>query len=113
MAIFKFVAKGEGELFFDRGRKSDGLDFPAEAFAGAFGELDAEAGLIDTSAFELWEGEQRIELGFDLGEGLVEEFEAESVVGDGADFFAEIDDAEVVVAGDVDSNEERRMQSAE
>lgn len=106
VAIFKFMAEGEGELFFDRGRESDRLDFPAEALAGAFGELEAEAGLVDASAFELGKSEQRIELGLDFGEGLVVEFEAETVVGDGADFFAEIDDAEVVVAGDVNANEE-------
>jgi hypothetical protein len=105
-AVFEIVAEGEGELFFHGVSEIDGLDFPAEAFAGAFGELSAEAGAIDAGAFELRQSEEREELGFDLGKGLVEEFEAEAVVGDGADFFAEVDDAEVVVAGDVDAEVE-------
>ena len=98
------MAQGEGELLFDCGGEIDGLDFPAEFFASAFGELIAEAGLVDAGALDLREGEQGVELGFDLGERLIEEFEAEAVVGEGADFFTEIDDAEVVVASDVEAD---------
>ena len=101
------MSEGESELFFHRGSEIDGLYFPAEAFAGAFGELMAEAGLVDAGAFDLRQSEPGVELGFDLGERLTEEFEAQAVVGDGADFFTKVDDAEVVMASDVDADVER------
>ena len=101
VAVFDFVAKGESELFFHRLSEIDGLDFPAEAFLGALGELVAEAGFVDAGAFEVGQREQRIELGLDLGVGLLLELEAEAVADGAVDLFADIDDAEVVVPGDI------------
>ena len=108
-AVLEIAAEGESKFFFRGQGEIDGLDFPAEALAGAFGELLADAGLVDASAFELGQGEERKELGFDLGERLVMEFEAEAIEHDGADFFADVDDAEVVVAGDVNAREKSGM----
>jgi hypothetical protein len=104
--VFHVGAEGEGEVFFYGRGEGDGFDFPAETRFGALGELEAEAGGVDATAFDLREFEEGIEFTFDFGEGFVFEFEAEAVVGDGADFFAEVDDAEVVAAGNVDANEE-------
>jgi hypothetical protein len=103
VAVFEIAAESESEFFFDGRGKSDGLDFPTEIGAGFFGELHAQAGGIDAGAFEGGQAQETIELGFDFGKGLIEEFEAEAVVDDGADFFAEVHDAEVVFAGDVDT----------
>ena len=74
------LAQGEGELFFHGGSEVDGFDFPTEPFAGALGELRAQTGLIDAGAFDLGKREQREKLGFDLGERLIEEFEAQAVI---------------------------------
>src|SRR5436853_621959 len=55
--FFERGPQGKGKVFFYRLGKVDGFDFPAEAFAGAFGELGAHAGRIDAGAFELGQGE--------------------------------------------------------
>ena len=105
-AVFEITTECESEFFLEGGGEVDGLDFPAETFAGALSELDAHAGFVDASAFELGKAEERVEVGFDFGEGFVMELDAEAIVHDAADFFAEVDDAEVAAAGDVNTNEE-------
>jgi hypothetical protein len=105
-AILEIAAQCEGEFFLQRIGEIDGLDFPAEVFAGTFGEVGAESGLVNAGAFELRESEDGEEVGFDFGEWLVVEFEAQAVVHDAVDLFAEVDDAEVAVAGDVEAEVE-------
>ena len=53
------------------------------------------------------------EFGFDFGEGTALEFEAGAVPDDVADFFADVDDAEVVFAADVDAEIEGRVAGDE
>ena len=103
MGIFELATEGERELFFERLRKIDWLDLPTEALTGLFGELDAHARFVDARALELRKAEQRIESIFDFGEGLLVELDAKPVVNDGAEFFSDIDDAEVVFSGDVEA----------
>ena len=104
--VFEVGAEAEGEFFFDRGGEGDGFDFPAEAMLGALGELDAHAGGVDAGAFELGKFEQRIEFALDFVEGFILEFEAEAIVGDVADLFADIEDAEIVLTRDINAEVE-------
>lgn len=73
---------------------------------GAFCELAAEACLIDTGAKKGGDGEEVIEDGFlDREWGVLE---AEELAGeeDVVDIFEEPEDSEVMVAADIDAEEE-------
>lgn len=55
-AVFEGHADGEGEVFFHGLGEGDAFDFVfAEFLLGAFGELEAEAGLVDAAALYLRE----------------------------------------------------------
>ena len=79
----------------------DGIDAARERPGGAFGELHADAGGIDATAVNIGEREEGPENIFDFVERPVLEFNAAAVPHDIADFFAEIDDAEVMFARDI------------
>jgi hypothetical protein len=105
-AFFEVGAKAEGEFFFDGRGEGDGFDFPIETFGGAFGELRAEAGSVDAGAFELAQAEQAKEGGLDFGETTAAHFDAEPIPDDVTDFLADVEDAEIVFAGDVEAEVE-------
>jgi hypothetical protein len=102
-AIFEVASEAESEFFFDLRSEGNWFDFPAETLAGAFGKLHAEASGINAGTFELAQFEETIEFEFNFGEGFVLEFNSATIPQDVADFFADVDDAEVVFAGDVEA----------
>src|SRR5262245_36769128 len=112
-AFFEVRAQAEGEFFFDGRGKGDGLNFPFESFGGAFGELSAEAGGVDAGAFDLGQAKETKECGLDFGETAAAHFDAEPVPDDVADFFANVEDAEVVFARDVEAEVENRVLRVE
>jgi hypothetical protein len=103
MAVFEFAAEGEGHFFFERGGEGDGFDFVTEVASGVLGEFDAHAAGVDASASNLREFEQTPKWGADFFEGFVVDFDAETIVGDGADFFANVDDGEIADAGYIET----------
>ncbi len=105
-AFFEVGAQAERKFLFHRRGEGDGFDFPFEAFRGAFGELRAEAGGIDAGAFDLAQAKEAKEGGLDFRETAAAHFDAETVPNDVADFFADVEDAEVVFAGDVEAEVE-------
>lgn len=105
-AFFEVGAEAEGEFFFHRRGEGDGFDFPFEAFGSAFGELSAEAGGIDAGAFDLAQGKEAKEGCLDFGESAATHFDAETVPNDVADFLADVEDAKVMFAGDVEAEVE-------
>src|ERR1043166_5786851 len=56
-AVLEGGAQSISHLLFGAGGECDGLDLPAEALAGAFGQLHAEAGRVDTGAAQSGQGE--------------------------------------------------------
>jgi hypothetical protein len=105
-AVLEFAAKGEGEFFFAGAGEGDRFDLPAEAVAGAFGELHAEARGVDAGAFELGEPEEGVKSLLDFGEGFAEELVAETIKNDAMDPLSDVDDTEVVFAGDIKAEKE-------
>lgn len=105
--VFEGGAEVVGEGFFVLEGEGDGEDAVfAEGIGGGFGELATEAGLVDGGFAEVGEGEEVVEDFFLEVEGGV--LEADEVAGEegGVDVFEEPEDGEVVVAADVDAEEE-------
>src|SRR5581483_624781 len=75
-------------------------------FAGSFGELHSHSGAVNAGALEFGQGEEAIEFEFDFGKGFGVEFKAEAVPNDVADSLTNVYDAEVLVAGDVETEVE-------
>src|SRR5262249_5520197 len=94
-ALFEVAAPATRPLFLERCGKGDRLDFATELAFGFVGYLHAEAAGVDAAAPQLGHAQQAVELETDLGESFVGEFDAHAVPDDVADFFAEIQDAEV------------------
>lgn len=105
--IFEGGAEGVGEGFFDGVGEGDGFDaVGAEGAEGIFGELAAEAGLVDGGFAEVGEGEEVVEDFFlDVEGGILEGDELAGEEG-GVDVFEEPEDGEVVGAADIDAEEE-------
>src|SRR5204862_7567476 len=105
-AVFEAVTEFEGEFFFGRGGEGDGLDLPTELLLGFFGELHAEAGGVDAATLDFRQGENPVKFLFDFGKGFVLKFDAEAVPHHVTDFLADIDDAEVLLASNIDADVE-------
>ena len=83
------------------GTEVDAFDFPAGAFPGALVKVGADGAGIEAGTLDLGQGQEGKEICFDLGEWAVMEIDAEAVPDYVADFFADIDDAEIFGPGDV------------
>ena len=105
LSVFQCGAEAEGQLLLDCRREMHGLDFPAELLPGAFGELHANSGAVDAGTLELGKTQQAIELELDLGESLILELDPEAVPHYVADLLDDIDDAEIVYARNVETEE--------
>ena len=105
-SVFEGGAEAVGHFFFEGGGEGDGFDFPAVTLAGAFGELHAQACGIDAGAFELGEFEETVKSELDFGEGFVLKFDSATIPEDIADFFADVEDAQVILPGYIDAEEE-------
>ena len=103
LAFLQLDFEADGEFLFYAGCKNDRLDFVAELFFGALGQLRAQAAGVDTRPLDLAQSEQAIKRVLDFGEGAVEEFDAEAVPDDVADLLADVEDAEIFFAGDVEA----------
>ncbi len=104
--VFEGGAEGKGEVLIHGWGEGDGLDLGAEAFAGAFGELGADASGVDAGALELWECQEAVEFEFELRKGAIQELDTEAVPEEVAELLGDVDDGEVSFAGDVDAHEE-------
>jgi len=65
--------------------------------------LHTDAVFVDAAAAELGKFEETIQLGADGGESLIAELDPEAVVDCVTDFFAEIENAEVVPPANVNA----------
>ena len=106
-AILKIATQLIGELFFQLGGEGDAFDFPAPVLVSAFGQLHADPGSVDASALEFGQAQEAVEFVFLFGKGFVGKFDAEAVPDDVADFFADVDDGEVVFAANVEAEDKR------
>src|SRR5437899_2054417 len=57
-AVLESGTQAKGQLFLDRWSKVDGLDFPAEALPGAFGELHTNSSAVNAGTFEVRKSEE-------------------------------------------------------
>jgi hypothetical protein len=105
-AILDVGAKTEREFLLGSQGKTEGFDLPAKLSFGFLSHLIADAGVIDAAAFDLREPKEAIEFEAHFGIGFVLELEPEPIVGDIAQFFADIDDEEIIFAADIDASEE-------
>src|SRR5882672_3455456 len=109
--VFEITPEPESEFFLERRSERYRFDFPAEAILGFFGQLRAEAAGVNTGAVKLGKTQQWIQVGFDFGEGLVVQLDAEAVPDHVAYFLADVDDAQIAFPGDVHAEKELRVGS--
>jgi len=105
-SVFESVAKFVGHIFFDLGREGDGFDPGAVVLFSALSEVHADVRGINATAFHSGPVEEAVKLELDLGEFFIAQLDAETVPDDIADFLAEVQDTEIVFAGDINTEVE-------
>src|SRR5882724_770542 len=104
-SIFKIRPHAESEFLLDPGREDDRLDFPTEPFAGAFGQLQTQAGRVNAGTLNLWQTHQSIKLRFNFRKCFALQLDSQAIPDDIANSLAEIEYAKVFFSRDIDAKE--------